>query len=97
MRHRDLSRNGPMARKRREIPENQSQPLAEQRVLPMQLPVGDRLGDASGEYEVIGRPYSTVVGKTVNVRVRHVDNPDVTMIRSWSAHERVAVKRTAGA
>jgi hypothetical protein len=49
MRHRDLSRNGPMARKRREIPEKQSQPLAEQRVLPMQLKLGDRLTDERGE------------------------------------------------
>jgi hypothetical protein len=70
---------------------------AEQRVLPMQLKVGDRLGDASGEYEVIGRPYVTTGGKDVDVRVQRVDNPDVQMIRSWGAYERVAVRRTGGA
>jgi hypothetical protein len=59
----------------------------------MQLKVGDRLADASGEYEVIGLPYVTTDGKDVHVRVRRVDNPDVTTIRSWAAHERVAVKR----
>jgi hypothetical protein len=59
----------------------------------MQLKLGDRLVDASGEYEVIGRPYNTVAGKTVNVRVQRVDNRDVTMIRSRAAHERVAVRR----
>jgi hypothetical protein len=85
-----------MARKRREIPEKKSQPLAEQRVLPMQLKLGDRLVDASGEYEVIGRPYTTSAGKDVHVRVQRVDNPGVTMIRSWGAHERVGVKRTGG-
>jgi hypothetical protein len=57
---------------------------AEQRVLPMQLKVGDRLVDASGECEVIGRPYVTTGGQDVHVRVRRVDNPDVTMIRSWA-------------
>jgi hypothetical protein len=66
---------------------------AETRVFPMQLQLGDRPVDASGEYEVIGRPYTTAMGKNARVRVRRVDNPDVTMIRSWGAHERVTVKR----
>jgi hypothetical protein len=34
------------------------------RVLRMQLRVGDRLTDETGEYEVIGRPYTTGGGKT---------------------------------
>jgi hypothetical protein len=92
MQHRHLS-NNTMAKKQRQFPEKEPQPSAEQCVLPMQLKLGDRLGDASGEYEVIGRPYNTVAGKTVNVRVRRADNPDVTKIRSWGAHERVAVRR----
>jgi hypothetical protein len=58
----------------------------------MHLKLGDRLVDASGEYEVIGRPYMTNAGKDVHVRVCRADNRDVTMIRSWAAHERVAVK-----
>lgn len=62
------------------------------RVLPMKLQIGDRLSDETGEYEVIGRPYTTAGGKTVNVRVKRVDS-DATMIRVWGAHERVAVKR----
>jgi hypothetical protein len=76
-------------------PEKKREPKtpAETRVLPMQLKLGDRLADATGEYEVIGRPYVTTGGKDVHVRVQRVDNPDVTMIRSWGAHERVAVKR----
>jgi hypothetical protein len=82
-----------IAKKRRQIPEKQSQPPAEQHVFPMQLKLGDQLTDASGEYEVIGRPYTTSAGKDVHVRLRRVDNPDVTMIRSWAAHERVAVRK----
>jgi hypothetical protein len=43
-----------MAKKRRQIPEKQAHHPPRQRVLPMQLKLGDRVGDASGEYEVIG-------------------------------------------
>jgi hypothetical protein len=53
MQHRHLSDNT-MAKKQRQFPEKEPQPPAEQRVLPMQLKLGDRLADASGEYEVIG-------------------------------------------
>jgi hypothetical protein len=69
---------------------------AEQRVLPMQLQLGDRITDETGEYEVIGRPCTTHAGKDVHVRVKRVDNADITMIRSWSAYERVAVRRSDG-
>jgi hypothetical protein len=34
----------------------------------MQLRIGDRLKDETGEYEVIARPYTTAAGKTANVR-----------------------------
>jgi hypothetical protein len=61
------------------------EPPAETRVLPMQLKIGDRLTDETGEYEVIGRPYTTAAGKTANVRVKRVES-DVTMIRVWSVH-----------
>jgi len=46
----------------------------------------------TGEYEGIGRPYTTTGGKNANVRVKRVDS-DVAMIRVWGAHERVSVKR----
>jgi len=35
----------------------------ERRVLPMELQAADRLTDETGEYEVIGRPYTTNAGK----------------------------------
>ena len=62
-------------------------------MLPMLLRIGDRLSDETGEYEIIGRPYTTQMGKNVHVRVKRVDNADVTMIRMYAAHERVAVRR----
>lgn len=65
----------------------------ERRVLPMELQIGDRLTDETGEYEVIGRPYTSAAGKSAHVRVRRVDNAEVTMIRTYAAHERISVKR----
>jgi len=66
------------------------------RVLPMLLRVGDRLNDETGEYEIAGRPYTTNAGKDVHARVRRVDNAEVTMIRTYAAHERISVKRSRG-
>ena len=36
----------------------------ERHVPPMQLQVGDRLADETGDWEVISRPYTTAVGRT---------------------------------
>ena len=63
------------------------------RILPMELQIGDRIVDETGEYEVVGRPYTTAAGKNAHVRVRRVDNAEVAMIRSYSAHERISVNR----
>ncbi len=61
----------------------------------MELQVGDRLANETGEWEVIGRPYTTAGGKDARVRVQRVGKPGGTEIRVWRAHERVSVKRTA--
>src|SRR5262245_1755183 len=63
------------------------------RVLPMQLQLGDRILDERGEWRVAGRPYTTAAGKTARVRVELAGQPHIHEIRSWAAHERVAVKR----
>ena len=39
------------------------------------------------------RPYTTAGGKDAHVRVESVKQPGVTAIRTWGAHERVAVRR----
>ena len=62
-------------------------------VLPMQLQPGDRITDESGEWEVVGRPYTTAGGKNAQVRLQRVDKPGVTEMRMWGAYERIAVKR----
>ena len=63
------------------------------RVLPMQLQLGDRLVDETGEWEVVGRPYTTTGGKNARVRVQRVGEPSSHQLRTWGAHERVAVTR----
>jgi hypothetical protein len=65
----------------------------EARLLPMELRIGDRLTDEIGEWEVIGRPFTTAGGKNAHARVRKVSQPEATDLRSWSAHERIDVKR----
>jgi hypothetical protein len=50
----------------------------------MRLRVGDRLVSESGEWEVTGRPFTTAGGKTAHARVKKVNQPDVTEIRSWA-------------
>jgi hypothetical protein len=59
----------------------------------MQLQPGDRLVDERAEWRVIGRPQTTAGGKLVNVRVESVKQAGVIETRTWSAHERVAVRR----
>jgi len=60
----------------------------------MELRINDRLVDETGEWEVVGRPYTSNAGKNARVRVQRVEQPDVTAIRTWGAHERISVKRT---
>ena len=58
------------------------------RILPMQ----HRLTDSTGDWEVTGRPFTTASGKNAHVRLQPVDQPGVTDIRLWGAHEKVSVK-----
>ena len=44
--------------------------------------MGDRLTAETGEYEIIGRPYTTNAGKDAHIRVKRVDYAEVTMIRT---------------
>ena len=77
---------------RRSVRRRRGQP-AEQRVLPMQLQIGDRFVDETGMWEVASRPYTTNAGKDAHIRIKKVGQPDVTEIRIWGEHERVAVRR----
>jgi hypothetical protein len=70
-----------------------SSPPSATRLLPMQLQIGDRLSDETGDWEVVNRPHTTAGGKVAHVRVRRVDQPALVEERTWGAHERVEVRR----
>jgi len=65
------------------------------RVLPMQLKSGDRFYDETGDWEVVGRPYTTAGGKNAHIRVHRVGDPAFTELRTWGAHESINVKRVS--
>ena len=71
------------------------EPPGTTRVFPMQLQIGDKFSDESGEWQVIARPYATAGGKSTYVRVQRVDSPGVTEARTHGSYERVMVIRRA--
>jgi hypothetical protein len=62
------------------------------RVLPMELQVGDRFADETGEWEVVGRPFTTAGGKNAHARVRKVSQPGLTDLPTWGTHKKVRVR-----
>ena len=66
--------------------------LLSYRVLPMQLQVGDRFSDETGEWEIASRLHSTAGGKSAHASVRRVDQPATVEDRTWTAHERISVR-----
>jgi hypothetical protein len=62
---------------------------------PIQLQIGHRLTDSTGEWQVVGRPYSTAGGKNTHVRVQRADKPGVTETRTWGTYEKVSVRRAS--
>jgi|SRR6516165_10658303 len=65
------------------------------RIFPTQLQIGDRMTDATGEWEVVGRPYTTNAGKNAHIRVQRVEKPGVTELRMWGAYEKISVQRAS--
>lgn len=58
----------------------------------MELQVGDRLMDETGEWEVIALPYSTAGGRLVYARVQRIGEPGSWEMRNWDASRRISVK-----
>jgi hypothetical protein len=77
-------------------PDKKREPKAagDTKILPMEIRVGDRLADETGELEVIAQPYTTAGGRMVHARVQKIDQPASWEIRSWDASKRISVKRT---
>jgi hypothetical protein len=83
-----------MASPRREK-KREPQAAADTKILPMELRVGDRLVNETGEWEVIGPPYSTAGGRIVHARAQRIDQPASWEIRNWDAFKRISVKRAS--
>jgi len=81
---REVIRTGKLPSRRPERPTR--------RVLPMELQVGDRFEDETGEWEVVGRPFTTAGGKNAHARVRKVSQPGLTDLPTWGAHKKVRVR-----
>src|SRR5262249_56134565 len=54
-----------------------------------------RMTDATGDWEVVGRLYTTAGGKNAHVRVQRVEKPGVTEVRMWGAYEKISVQRVS--
>jgi hypothetical protein len=78
-------------------PEKKRKPQAadDTKILPMELRVGDRLTDETGEWEVIGQPYTTAGGRIVHARVQKIDQPASWEIRNWDVVKRISVRRAS--
>jgi hypothetical protein len=81
---REVIRTGKLPSRRPERPTR--------RVLPMELQVGDRFEDETGEWEVVGRPFTTAGGKNAHARVRKVSQPGLTDLPTWGAHRKLRVR-----
>ena len=57
------------------------------RLLPMQLQVGDRLSDDTGEWGVMATLHDN--RRQVPVRVQMFGQPAISELRTWGAHERM--------
>jgi hypothetical protein len=67
---------GPVSKGKSRAPEPK-EPAAKDTlsILPVQLQIGDRYSDETGEWEVVGHPFTTGGGKVVHARVRKVNEP----------------------
>jgi hypothetical protein len=62
-------------------------------LLPMEIQVGDRLMDQDLEWEVVTHPAVLHGGKSLRARIQRPGLPESEREITWSAHERVEVRR----
>ena len=63
------------------------------RLPPMQLKIGDRLSDETGEWEVVSRPYTSPGGKSTHAHVKRVGQAGESEVRTWGAFQHIEVKQ----
>src|SRR5262245_3385623 len=67
---------GPVSKRRAPGPEPKRNNQGTLSILPMQLHIGDRYSDETGEWEVVSRPVSFRGGKSVRARVQILGKPE---------------------
>ena len=63
-------------------------------LLPMEIRIGDRFMDQEFEWEVVTRPRSLHDGKSLRARIQRPGLPEGEREITWSAHERVNIRRS---
>jgi len=56
----------------------------------MDLQLGDRFSDETGEWEVVSRPYTSPGGKSTHAHDQRVGQSSESEVRTWGAFERSA-------
>ena len=84
--------SSPGARPRLSKKRKQKSP-ADNKILPLELRLGDRLADERGEWEVIAPPYTTAGGRMVHARVQRINEPASWEIWSWDVAKHISVGR----
>ena len=69
------------------------EPPSTTRVFSVQLQVGDKLTDETGQWEVVDRPRTTGGGKKTEARVPRADKPGLTETRAWGSYEKITAIR----
>jgi hypothetical protein len=63
-------------------------------LLPMEIRIGDRFMDQDFEWEVVTHPAVLHSGKSLRARIQRPGLPETEREVTWSAHERVQIRRT---
>jgi hypothetical protein len=64
---------------------------ASNRLLPIELRVGDHFTDEEDEWEVIERPVSLRGGKIVRATIQRPGRPETAKEKTWDAYEHLAI------
>jgi hypothetical protein len=89
-----VSRKGRKPRERHAKPETAKRGHALS-LLPMEIHVGDRFAAQGFEWEVLTHPAALHGAKSLRARIRRPGPPETEREMTWSAHERVEIRRTS--
>src|SRR5262249_39105846 len=89
----ELTRDSSPGARPRPSKKREQKSSADNKILPLELRVGDRLADERGEWEVIAPAYTTAGGRRGHGRVQRINEPGSWEIWSWDAAKHISVGR----